>query len=44
MLDGTPVSEHSRASAREIIERAAAFKQYEATEQQAHVLGDRAQS
>jgi DNA repair protein RecN (Recombination protein N) len=26
MLDGTPVSEHSRASAREIIERAHAIK------------------
>jgi DNA repair protein RecN (Recombination protein N) len=29
MLDGTPVSEHSRASAREIIERASAMKQAE---------------
>jgi DNA repair protein RecN (Recombination protein N) len=32
MLDGTPVSEHSRASAREIIERAATFKQEERTQ------------
>ena len=26
MLDGVPVSEHSRHSAREMLERAAAFK------------------
>jgi DNA repair protein RecN (Recombination protein N) len=29
MLDGTPVSEHSRANAREIIERALALKVHE---------------
>jgi DNA repair protein RecN (Recombination protein N) len=34
MLDGTPISDHSRASAREIIERAAGFKHDETQRKQ----------
>jgi DNA repair protein RecN (Recombination protein N) len=41
MLDGTPVSDNSRASAREIIERAALLKHETSEQQRAQMIGDR---